>query len=52
MERRMLLTLLVVLPLVLVAVYGIYRVANEDEGLHTPPDSIHSLSDWAFPAVG
>lgn len=53
MDSRMLLTVLLVLPLVVLAVYGLYRVADEqDENNRRPPDNMQSISDWAFPAVG
>lgn len=51
MDRRMLLTLLVV-PMVILALVGLYHVATEEEGHTVAPDSMQSLADWAFPAVG
>lgn len=50
MDRRMLLTLLV-LPMVVLALVGLYQVAVEESAPPIAPESMQSLSDWAFPSV-
>lgn len=53
MDRRMLLVVLV-LPMALLAVIGLYHVAQEQGGSSTqpPPGQSQPLSAWVFPAVG